>query len=96
MTFRELKKLVVAEYDRRKLSSNVRYKSLDDFENMLRVAFPELISDVLKFPSDKEIMKKAYEKYRNNKGLKMSCAASSMINEIYNQLQNTHSICGNR
>ncbi len=33
-------------------------------------------------------MKKVYEKYKNDQGLKMSSGASSMINEVYNQLQN--------
>lgn len=88
MIFKEIKKAVIAEYDRRKLSSTVRYKALDDFEYMLNVLHPELIEDVTKFPRLKEIMKSRYERYRNNQGKKMSSGASSMINEVYNQLHN--------
>lgn len=87
MTFNEIKQLVIAEYDRRKLKADVRYRALDDFEHMLKTSRPELISDVSKFPKQKEMMKKEYEEYRLSQGLKMSSAASSMINEVYNQLQ---------
>lgn len=88
MTFKEIKDLVIAEYDRRQLVANVRYKALDDFEDMLKISCPKLTSDVSLFPYQKEIMKKVYEKYKNDQGLKMSSGASSMINEVYNQLQN--------
>lgn len=85
MTFNEIKQLVIAEYNRRKLASDARYRALDDFEYMLKTLYPEVISDVSKFPH-KEEMKSAYEEYRNNQDLKMSKGASSMINEVYNQL----------
>ena len=87
MVFSEIKKAVIAEYDRRKLSATVRYKALDDFEYMLNALHPELIEDVSKFPRQKEILKNKYEKYRTDQGKKMSSGASSMINEVYNQLQ---------
>lgn len=90
MTFNEIKLLVIAEYDRRKLKADVRYRALDDFEHMIKTLCPELISDVSKFPMQKELMKSLYEKYRNNQGLKMSSGASSMINEVYYQLQKAH------
>ena len=90
MIFKEIKELVIAEYDRRQLVAKVRYKALDDFEHMLKISCPELIYDVSKFPYQKEIMKEIYEKYRNDQGLKMSDGASSMINEVYNQLQNAN------
>ena len=86
MTFSEIKKQVIAEYDRRQLLSKVRYRALDDFENMLKRSCAELLYDVSKFPHEKEMMKKVYEEYRKSQGLKMSAGASSMINEIYNQL----------
>ena len=37
MTFKEITDLVIAEYDRRQLVANVRYKALDDFEDMLKI-----------------------------------------------------------
>lgn len=86
MQFKEIKKLVIAEYDKRQLSSDVRYRALDDFELMLKVYGPEFLEDVSNFPVQKEFMKRIYEQYRNNQGLKMSQGASSMINEVYNQL----------
>lgn len=87
MKFKEIKDLVITEYDSRNLKSKVRYLALDDFENMLKKRCPELIEDVSKFPSQKNQMKAVYEKYRDSHGLKMSDGASSMINEVYNQLQ---------
>jgi len=88
-TFKELKDRVIKEYDSRNLKSSVRYKSLDDFEDFLKRKYPELIDDVSKFLSmfpTKEKVKLCYEKDRNERNLKLSQAASSMINEIYNQL----------
>lgn len=90
MTFDEIKQRVIAEYDRRQLKADIRYRALDDFEHMIKTLCPELISDVSKFPPQKEFMKCKYEEYRNNQGLKMSKGASSMINEVYNQLQKAH------
>lgn len=86
MTFYEIKKRVIAEYNKRQLVSDARYQALDDLEQMLKIHGADLIFDVSKFPDNKAIMKAAYEKYRSNQGLKMSDAASSMINEVYNQL----------
>lgn len=50
MTFKEIRDLVIAEYDRRQLVANVRYKALDDFEYMLTISCPKLTSDVSLFP----------------------------------------------
>lgn len=86
MEFKEIKKLVIAEYDRRDLKSDVRYDALDDFELMLKCYCKEILSDVSKFPKHKQQMKTLYEIYRQKQGLKMSQGASSMINEVYNQL----------
>lgn len=86
MKFSEIKKQVIEEYDRRHLAVRVRYKALDDFENMLKKLYPELLSDVSNFPIQKEIMRAVYEEYLNNQGKKLSDGALSMINEVYNQL----------
>lgn len=84
MKWNELKELVIAEYDRRNLKSNVRYRALDKVDAFIKEKRPEMMSDVhASFPSDKDTLKKAYEAY---KGKQINSAESSAINEIYNQL----------
>lgn len=78
--------LVIKEYDKRHLAANVRYRALDDFEDFLKRECPELLSDVSRFPTQKVLIKRIYEIDRNDRDLKLSAGASSMINELYNQL----------
>ncbi|MDE5886861.1 MAG: hypothetical protein K2J48_09770 [Muribaculaceae bacterium] len=85
MNFAEIKKLVIAEYDQRDLKSDVRYKALDDFEDFLKKKeMLELWNDVSKFPRDKNQMKLVYRRYLDKETL--SGAESSMINEVYAQI----------
>ncbi len=86
MEFKELKELVINEYDKRNLAVNVRYRALADFEDFLKRKCPELLSDVSRFPTQKVLIKRIYEIDRNDRDLKLSAGASSMINELYNQL----------
>ncbi|MDE6577193.1 MAG: hypothetical protein K2J82_02500 [Muribaculaceae bacterium] len=86
MNFAEIKKLVVEEYDRRDLKSDVRYKALNDFDEFLKKKdLIEMWNDVSKFPDSKEIMKELYRRYLDKAVL--SGAESSMINEVYNQIK---------
>ena len=85
MNFAEIKKLVVAEYDQRELKSNVRYKALNNFDEFLKKKeMLELWNDVSKFPRDKKQMKFVYCRYLDKETL--SGAESSMINEVYAQI----------
>lgn len=55
MKWNELKELVIAEYDRRNLKSNVRYRALDKVDAFIKEKRPEMMSDVhASFPSDKD------------------------------------------
>lgn len=86
MNFAEIKKLVVAEYDKRELKSDVRYKALNDFDEFLKKK--ELLvfwNDVSKFPKDKEVVKRAYRAFQGKDVL--NGAEDSMINEVYNQFK---------
>lgn len=85
MKFEEIKEMVIREYDTRGLKSDVRYKALDDFDRILKSnkQLLELWNDVSKFPDNKNVMKAIYEKI---KGKSLNSAQSSMINEVYNQL----------
>ena len=57
MKWNELKELVIAEYDRRNLKSNVRYRALDKVDAFIKEKRPEMMSDVhASFPSDKDTL----------------------------------------
>ncbi len=84
MKWNELKELVITEYGRRNLKSDVRYRALDKVEAFIKEKHPNIMSDVALFPSDKYAFKNAYEAY---KGKHINSAESSAVNEIYNQLK---------
>lgn len=77
--------MVIKAYDSRNLKSSTRYYALNDFEGFLERKHPEFFEDISKFPS-KEGMKKNYQIDRNERSLKSNQAQSSMVNEVYNQL----------
>lgn len=84
MEWNELKKRIIVEYNKRKLKSDVRYKALEKVEVFIKQTYPGVIDDVTTLPSDKSIVKDAYEEYTAKK---LNGAESSVINEIYNQIQ---------
>lgn len=85
MKFSEVKKLVIEEYNRRGLASDVRYRALDHFEEFLKNELNQMWNDVSKFPKNKEDMKSLYTTYN---GKELNGARTSVVNEIYNQLAN--------
>ena len=86
MTLNELKQKVSAEYDRRNLKSRVRYHALDKVIAFLGKKYPNATTDVNSaLPKDKSKVKAAYIKYKGNE---INGAENSVINEIYNQLNN--------
>mgnify|MGYP003423221851 CR=1 FL=1 len=82
MTIDNLKALVVSEYDNRALKSNVRYKALDKIVEFVKSKYGV---DIAMLPSDKIVIKLAYEEY---KGCELNGAESSAVNELYNHLKN--------
>lgn len=85
MKWNELKARIIAEYDSRHLKSNVRYSALNKIDTFLKDKYPSLIDEVKStLPADKEIVKRIYEQYSNKT---INAAESSVINEIYKQLQ---------
>ncbi len=85
MNFKELKEQIVKEYDRRKLKSNVRYLALDKVEKFL-LQYQSSVTDNVEILQslDKQAVKTAYENYKQ---AKINGAESSVINEIYKQIQ---------
>ena len=61
MTIDNLKALVVSEYDNRALKSNVRYKALDKIVEFVKSKYGV---DIAMLPSDKIVIKLAYEEYK--------------------------------
>lgn len=89
MDLRELNERIKIEYDRRKLKSDVRYKALDKVMNFLKNKYKDITKDVrVSLPKDKNQVKTEYENYMNKR---INGAESSVINEIYDQLQGEHS-----
>ncbi|MDE5975052.1 MAG: hypothetical protein K2G69_00730 [Muribaculaceae bacterium] len=84
MNFAEIKKLVIEEYDDRHLAQKNRYRALENFDDFLKRKDPSFWNDVSKFPENKELMKLAYCKFLEKDNL--NGAESSMINEVYNQI----------
>lgn len=85
MKWEELKKLVIAEYDRRNLASNVRYRSLDRIESFIKTSPQAMDSIELLLKVDKKVIKESYREFRGVE--RLNGADSSCINEIYNQLR---------
>ena len=84
MTWKELKKTIIAEYDSRNLKSRVRYNAIERIEIFIEHA--QAIKEVKKLMVvDKQCLKKQYVE---QKGKSISGAESSVIDEIYNQLSN--------
>lgn len=84
MTWNELKKRIIAEYDSRNLNSKVRYNAIDKIEDFITQYNPQAIEEVKELITiDKQCLKKQYTK---QKGKNISGAEISAINEIYNQL----------
>lgn len=86
MKWEELKKLVISEYDKRNLASDVRYRSLDRIEAFIKTSPKAMNSIELLLQVDKKIIKDSYRDFRGVEIL--SGAESSCINEIYNHLNN--------
>lgn len=84
MTWNELKKRIIAEYDSRNLKSQARYKALDKIEDFIKQCHPQAMAEITKLTAiDKQYLK---EQYAQQKGDNINGAESSVINEIYNQL----------
>lgn len=86
MKWEELKKLVILEYNKRNLASNVRYRSLDRIEAFIKTSPRTMGSTELLLQVDKKVIKESYRDFRGVE--RLSGADSSCINEIYNQLNN--------
>lgn len=86
MKWEELKKLVISEYDKRNLASDVRYRSLDRIEAFIKTSPKAMNSIELLLQVDKKIIKDSYRDFRGVE--RLSGAESSCINEIYNHLNN--------
>lgn len=86
MKWEELKKLVISEYDKRNLASDVRYRSLDRIEAFIKTSPKAMNSIELLLQVDKKIIKDSYRDFRGVE--RLSSAESSCINEIYNHLNN--------
>ena len=86
MTWTELKKTIIAEYDSRNLKSRVRYNAIERIEIIIEQHHAQAIKEVKKLMVvDKQCLKK---QYAEQKGKSISGAESSVIDEIYNQLSN--------
>lgn len=84
MKWEELKKLVIAEYDRRNLATNRRNSSINRIEKYLKSNLQAMDPIKLLLQADKEIKKKKYKDFLGVN--KLNGADSSCFNEIYNQL----------
>lgn len=84
MKWEELKKLVISEYDKRNLASDVRYRSLDRIEAFIKTSPKAMNSIELLLQVDKKVIKESYRDFRGVE--RLSGADNSCINEIYNQL----------
>jgi hypothetical protein len=86
MKWYELKKQTTEYYNQRGLADpRIRIRQLDKIESVIKKYYPsfiERIEDLLTVP--KEELKEKYKTWNNGV---LSGAASSAINEIYNQLQ---------
>jgi hypothetical protein len=86
MTWRELKKRIITEYDSRNLKSKVRYNAIERVENFIEQYHTQAIEEVKELIAlDKQCLK---TQYAEQKGRNISGAENSVINEIYNQLSN--------
>lgn len=86
MTWEELKKRIIAEYDSRNLRSRVRYNAIERIEIFIKQHHTQSIKEVKELiVIDKQFLKR---QYAEQKGKNISGAESSVINEIYNQLSN--------
>ena len=64
MKWEELKKLVISEYDKRNLASDVRYRSLDRIEAFIKTSPKAMNSIELLLQVDKKIIKDSYRDFR--------------------------------
>ena len=88
MTLNELQQRMIDEYNSRPLKTDRRYSALNKVMDFLKKEYKKVKEDVsASLPNEKESLKAAYTEYR---GTKINCAESSVINEIYNQLQAEH------
>ena len=86
MTWTELKKIIIAEYDSRNLKSRVRYNAIERIEILIEQHHAPAIKEVKKLMVvDKQCLKKQYVEQKEKS---ISGAESSVIDEIYNQLSN--------
>lgn len=88
MKWEELKKLVIAEYDRRNLATNRRNSSINRIEKYIKSNFQTMEPIKLLLQTDKEILKKQYKEFLGVN--KLNSADNSCINEIYNQLNKSN------
>ena len=90
MTLSELQRLVYEELDHRSLSQPKRRKDALRAVYQYIQAYNEnyLYEDRLRLPEDKNQFKADYERYKKQylNGKNLSSAESSVINEMYNQL----------
>lgn len=82
MNWIEVKNAVVAELDRRKLKSNVRYSALDKVEQYVQHLRQQSSVEKIFGETNKEDFKNGYGSF---KGKDLNGAENSVINEIYNQ-----------
>ena len=89
MKLEELKKAVSDEFSSMNLKNpKIIWNYLIIFCDFLKKQINKYLmtnADLI-FPSDKDILKKEYERY---KGYNLNSAESSIINEIYNQYKGT-------
>lgn len=86
MKWDELKKQVIAEYDRRNLATNRRNSSINRIEKYIKSNFQAMDPIELLLQTDKENFNKQYKDFLGVD--KLNSADYSCINEIYNQLNN--------
>ena len=88
MKLEELKKAVSDELSSRNLRIQDQRNALIKVCDFIKKQSNKYImtNGDLIFPSDKDILKKEYERY---KGYNLNSAESSIINEIYNQYKGT-------
>ena len=88
MKLNELRQRIITKYDSRHLKSKARYNALDKVMDFLKKEYKNVAEDVsASLPKDKNRVKIGYENYMDKK---INDAESSVINEIYNQLQAEH------
>lgn len=86
MEWNELKKRVAAEYDRRQLKSDARYRALDKIGDYLKACHKDVVTNISALMNiDRDDLKEEYRNHKPNK--KISDAEISAFNEIYNQLR---------